>query len=504
MQRFRHVRPAAVLAAGAMFALDEDLIARSAQTFSGLQRSLKFYSIAFPIYLHYEFVDRFGRPDEFRELHAKYSPMIRSQVLEMRGFFFKAAQLMSTREDFLPEEYLWWTRKMQSEAPVTFGSDVARRIIEEDFGEKLENIFSSIDLEIPIGSASIGQVYRGEFRGIPVAVKIQSPGVESQFRSDLNACKKLCAIALPHLVPSLDEIERQFMTEFDYELEGKNMDEIRNNLMPTWGDKIIVPRVHRASKRVLVMDYIPGKKISDIANDYLTTRAVREGVSVDDIRDRLTKEILEKGLTSGFEKSRMKIYHWSVTNLFPILTLGLYRPAQSVPDIFSLLDTAMRVHGHQIFINRTFNGDPHPGNFIVTPEGKLGLIDFGQVKRLSENRVNQLARIMIALSKDDIGTIFAILHDEMGCRNEKNIPEIIWRVTAFWLDRDTPDITLGMDLHKFLTEMNNRDPQKHLCEDLVMVGRCSIMLRSLGLMLGLRVRTSDYWKSYAEDFLRRS
>ena len=91
----------------------------------------------------------------------------------------------------------------------------------------------------------------------------------------------------------------------------------------------------------------------------------------------------------------------------------------------------------------------------------------------------------------------------MGSSNKYNIPDVIYRLTAFWFDRDTPDITQGLDIHKFLEEMERQDPQKKLCQDLVMVSRCSVMLRSLGLSLGLRVRTTDYWRPYADEFLEK-
>ena len=107
---------------------------------------------------------------------------------------------------------------------------------------------------------------------------------------------------------------------------------------------------------------------------------------------------------------------------------------------------------------------------------------------------------MLALHAEDKTGVCAIVK-EMGCQNLRDDPDTVWRLTAFWMDRDTPDVTLGMDIHKFLEEMERRDPQQKLCQDLVMVGRCSVMLRSLGLCLGLRVRTTDYWASFAKEYL---
>jgi aarF domain-containing kinase len=482
------------------------------QTDDAFNRTLRFYSVAVPAYLHYELTDRYSRnlPSADREklftdLHDKYSPILHSHVLKMRGFFLKAAQLMSIREDYLPPQYLEWTAKMQSEAPVVFSAKTAKEIIQSEYSEKLfSDIFCDFQ-ETPIGSASIGQVYKARLRstGEWVAIKVQSPNIESQFRADLKACKAFCKVALPHLVVSLEEIERQFLTEFDYQLEALNLNEIRNNLFPFWSDKVIVPKpfLDLCTKRVLVMEFVPGRKVSDIFNEYIEMLAAKNGKSVTEIKSVLRDHLMKQGLShTGLRKWSDRFLNIG-TWILSTVSLGVYKR----PEIFNavaLLETAMKVHGHQIFKNRTFNGDPHPGNILLTPDGKLALIDFGQVKRLPEEITKKFAQLVIALNDDDRESVCRIAH-EIGCQNEFNIPDIVWRLTAFWLDRDTPDVTLGMDIHKFLEEMERRDPQKKLCQDLVMVGRCSVMLRSLGLSLGLRVKTSDYWRSYAEDFLAK-
>ena len=486
------------------------------KTDDSLNRALRFYSVAVPAYLHYEFADRWYsgadpllRDRIFNQLHDKYSPIMRSHVLKMRGFFLKAAQLMSVREDYLPPQYLEWTSAMQSEAPVTFSPDEAKAIVCSELGlKRIEDTFAEWTDE-PIGSASIGQVYRAKLResNTVVAVKVQSPNVEAQFRSDLRACKLFCRVALPHLVVSLEEIERQFLTEFDYSLEAQNLDQVRRNLTEVggWGSKVVVPRPHHelCTKRVLVMDFVEGRRVIEIFRDFLEKMAKNQNKSLDQIKRELTQWILKQGLTNVAERKwSIDLHRWT-RSFVRITTFGFFGQDSDLPvNPVDLLETAMKVHGHQIFVDAAFNGDPHPGNLMVTPEGKLGLIDFGQVKRLSPQRLEQFARLVIALNDEDRDRVCAIAR-EIGCENVKNEPDVVYRLTAFWLDRDTPDITGGLDIHKFLEEMEKRDPQKSLCQDLVMVGRCSVMLRSLGLSLGLRVRTTDYWRPYAEDYLRR-
>jgi aarF domain-containing kinase len=484
----------------------------SAYTFSdeSLNRAVRFYGLAFPAYLHYELLDRFltwqsadsiRREKAFSKLHSFYSPIMRDHVLRMRGFFLKAAQLMSTREDFVPSEYLEWTTKMQNEAPVTFSAEQAKAIVCEGLGiRSISDVFSEW-INTPVGSASIGQVYKAKLRKNDewVAVKVQAPNAEHQFKSDLRACKIFCQVALPHLVVSLEEIERQFLTEFDYKLEAENLREIHNNLITNgpWGSTVVVPKPYTdmCSKNVLVMDFIQGRKVSDIFSEYLNEIALKEKKSVGEIKTEFKNRILKEGLTNLGKRW----WYFTFSRMYDWITGSRKKITVNVVD---LLETAMKVHGHQIFVNGAFNGDPHPGNLILTDDGKLGLVDFGQVKRLGPQRLEQIARLIVALDDDRQEEIVSIAL-EMGSSNKYNIPEVIYRLTAFWFDRDTPDITQGLDIHKFLEEMERRDPQKVLCQDLVMVSRCSVMLRSLGLSLGLRARTTDYWRPYADEFLEK-
>ena len=328
-------------------------------------RVCRFYSVAVPAFLHYEWTDRTALPEDrlkkFEILHNKYSPEMEKSVLKMRGFFLKAAQLMSIREDYLPDQYLLWTRHMQNEAPISFTSEEAKEIVCNEFGLKnIEEKFANWT-DIPIGSASIGQVYRATLLdGTDVAVKVQAPYAEKQFRSDLKACKFFCQFALPHLVVSLDEIERQFATEFDYQKEGANLSEIKRNLDPTWFSKISIPSVISSSSKVLIMEFIPGETIAKHFQTHLNQLAEQEGRSTDSIRAEMKLKLMEKGLAGFFTKQ--------------------FSP------LAALVSLAMNVHGHQIFVDQTFNGDPHPGNLLITPTGKLGLIDFGQVKRLCKKR----------------------------------------------------------------------------------------------------------------------
>ncbi|KAF4660970.1 hypothetical protein FOZ61_003641 [Perkinsus olseni] len=500
----------------------------------GFRRSLTFWSTALPAFAAYKAVEWYAEsspksirpsPDQasllYESLHEKYSPVVRNATVALRGFYLKASQMMSLRDEFLPKQYLEWCRKMQDQAPVVMTFSEAEQVIKHELGiTGLSEIFQLVDPH-PVGSASIGQCYRGvlreEYGGHEVAIKVQPENIEEQFRADLASCRAFCKMALPQLVQPLDEIESQFLTEFDYRLEAENMEEIREKIMPHWGHKVVIPKSHLnlCTKRVLVMEYLRGgTKLLDGLMDFLREEAARQGRPVEELErehvERLRrrknlshttaeayKQTLRKALVRSLDGLRAAAYvctfgtvgHWGLTAL--------------PPNTADLLATVMKVHGEQVFTHGTFNGDPHPGNILLMPDGRLGLIDFGQVKRLDPSFREHMARLVIALNEHDDDTTMKILF-ATGYRHKYNDPEIARRLIAFWLDRDTsPDvIPEGMNIHQFLEEMEKRDPAVSISQDAVMVCRCSVMIRSLALAFDLRVRTTDYWRPYAEAYLR--
>merc|ERR1712232_204779 len=141
---------------------------------------------------------------------------------------------------------------------------------ERELSRPINEVFASIEKE-PIGAASIGQVHRATLlNGDKVVVKVMYPNVENVFRGDVRTIKMFCQIAQPVHVPALDEIEKQFMTEFDYFQEAKQMNQVRENLikggvMSASGSspfQIPKPYLDLCTKQVLVMEELKGEKLA--------------------------------------------------------------------------------------------------------------------------------------------------------------------------------------------------------------------------------------------------
>ena len=496
-------------------------------TFSdeGNRRAVRFWSFALPAYVHYELTDWSTRGEseelrnnKFRSLHARYSPRAEALVNDMRGYFLKAAQLMSTRDDFTPLEYIKWCKKIQNEAPVCFSSLMARKFAEEELGIRFKEW-----IEEPIGSASIGQVYLAKLGaessrlGVNnadnhtkeaisrwsdawVAIKVQGENAERQFRADMKTLRRFCELALPQFVAPLKEIESQFMMEFDYKAEAENLTRMRKNLIKSpWSQRAVIPEPILATRRVLVMEYLQGKKITDFLEDALQKEVSRLGATPDQVREEWIERMSrQRDLNDTmYERLMRKLYYWC-SRVWSVASKD-----SNIVDTFALLDTVMRVHGHQVLIDGEFNGDPHPGNILLLPDGRIGLIDFGQVKRINDETRKLIARLVLAVNNRDQEKT-ANLVRELGVKSRFNDKEVQYRMISFWIDRDTEEVTGGMNAHKFLQEMEAKDPAVEMNGDLVMVCRCSVMIRSLAAALGLKVGTTSYWRESAERALQAS
>lgn len=483
----------------------------------GFNRCVRFWLTALPIYAHYVYVDKISHPvrkdsntDEINSrraalesLHQRYSPIIERTTLRMRGFYLKAAQLMSMREDFLPDIYLLWTRKLQNDAPVTLSGEDARRCVVKELGlgdgGDVSEVFDDWNDE-PIGSASIGQVFRARLRatGEEVAVKVQSPGVENMFRRDIRTLIFFTSFALPWAAENLRAVEKMFEAEFDFHRECQNIQMIREALLPHWGAKVKVPKPHPeySSRLVLCMELLRGEKLVDGVRRRMRSLAQRAGMDP----EAYELEQIE-ALREGKRKcnnARIASWRFWVWKLWRQLRWG---DGGDVLDLAAIMETIVEVHGEQVLRHGVFNADPHPGNILLLEDGKtLGLIDFGQVAQLPVELRMGVARLVVALANRDQAAV-AQCERECGLKTRYSKDDVRYRICNFWMDRDTAEITQGLNLADFMAWGEREDPVMEFPQDLYLVYRCSVVIRSLALAFGVNMSTSQYWRPFAEDAL---
>jgi ubiquinone biosynthesis protein len=274
---------------------------------------------------------------------------IRMALEDLGATFIKLGQILSTRPDLVPVEYVTEFIKLQDSAPPFPYTQVAE-VIRSELGSPPEKIYKTFN-DDPLASASIGQVHEALLHdNTVVVVKVQRPGIEVLVEQDLDILADLARLAEQRtslgahydISGWVEEFAFLLRNEMDYNREGQHADRIRNNFA---GDgRLQVPSIlwEYTTKRVLTMEKISGIKINDI--------------------DALDK--------AGLDRHRI------AENCAHIMLTMAYE------------------HGY-------FHADPHPGNFFVLSNEAIGLIDYGMVGRLDENLQRSLLRVDMALIRKD-------------------------------------------------------------------------------------------------------
>jgi len=291
----------------------------------------------------------------------------------------------------------------------------------------------------------------------------QYPGIEHKFRSDLKNIIRFCKLAMPQHVKPLREIEKQFLTEFDYKLEAQNLVEIERNLQKQWSDRVCVPKpiLPLCKKTILTMEYLHGVPLLKGIEKRMEVLAKQQGRTLEDLekdfRDRYSTfdEVKDNGEGSNSSSNdsvhgpsslaeeastirwaqRLMLAQDAVMNLprflfnytfgflFGKYTIKWSDPPLNLAEIIQLL---LQVHAHEIFIDGVFNGDPHPGNVLLMEDGRLGLIDYGQVKRIAPETRVTYAKLIIALCEDNKDDIIRIWNKDMNQKSRVNDPDVTY------------------------------------------------------------------------------
>lgn len=266
---------------------------------------------------------------------------------QMGPAYVKLGQLLSTRPDLLPDDYLLALSELQDDVE-TISFEEIRKIFEEETGARLSKAFQSFDPE-PLASASIGQVHRAVLpSGRLVVVKIQRPDIRKKFIDDLDTLREMAALAVKHskeakkydLTTIIEELRIILLNELDYTKEFQNLEHLRYNLKNF--PRLIIPEPVQdySTSRVLTMDYIQGKKITEISP--------------------LTK---------------------------------------TETDFTPLIDELTESYMQQIIVDGLVHADPHPGNIHVTGDGKMALMDLGMVARFSTTIQEKIMKLLIGMSR---------------------------------------------------------------------------------------------------------
>ncbi|RLN06549.1 hypothetical protein BBJ28_00024753, partial [Nothophytophthora sp. Chile5] len=353
-------------------------------------------------------------------------------------------------------------------------------IIEQSYGKPLDQVFRSIDTK-PLGAASIGQAHRAVLLdGEEVAVKVQHPDAETFFRWDIKTIQDFCRYFQPAHLPYLVEVEKQFMTEFNYVEEAKNLATVRANIAKSpYASRVAIPspKMELCTKEVLVMEFLKGRKLLEGIQDHFEAIAADKGVTVQMLKEeqeRKDREREAQGLDIEVGPSALQLRLYGLSLGAKRLarrfgrasydyTLGFVAPVKRTPredeqhqllNIPEVLKLIMDVHGYEIFVDGSFNGDPHPGNILLLEDGRLGLIDYGQVKHISREHRVHLAKLIVALAGGSRDEIIEVLTKDMRIRTANMDPYFLEKQARLMIDNDDRSVTEGMNAQLFLEHLH--------------------------------------------------
>ena len=301
-------------------------------------------------------------PEKQAELDAQFEMKTAEEVVSvlgnMKGALMKIGQMASFLDDGLPEPVRDALATLQADAP-PMSSELAAQVVEQELGAPPQVLFAEWDPK-PISAASIGQVHRAvTHNGDPVAVKVQYPGVAQAIMADLDNGQMLTSL-LKMLFPSLDpkplmqELRERLSEEVDYRIEAKNQSDFHR----WFADHpfIHIPAVYAelSTERVLTTELATGARFQEVA-------------------ERWPDE--EKQLAA---------------------------------------ETIHRFVFRSLWAFRAFNGDPHPGNYLFRPGGRVTFLDFGLVKRFTQKDLDDAAREIQALVFDEDIAKYRRIIEEVG------------------------------------------------------------------------------------------
>ncbi|HEY6247031.1 MAG TPA: AarF/UbiB family protein [Pyrinomonadaceae bacterium] len=286
-------------------------------------------------------------PGQLESATAASADELATDLERLGPTFIKLGQLLSTRGDLLPEPYLEALSRLQDRIE-PFKFEEIERIVTSELGVRISKAFSDFD-PTPIAAASLAQVHRATMRdGRSVVVKVQRPNIRELIVDDLEALGEIAEFLDAHtelgkryeFANMLTDLRKSLLRELDFTVESQNLIAIAENLDEFENIVIPDPVEDFTTSRVLTMDYIPGKKITEL----------------------------------------------SPLRLLEIDTLGLAN------ELF-------RAYLKQMLIDGLFHADPHPGNVFLTPDDQIGLLDLGMVGRVTRTFQDNLLRLLLAISE---------------------------------------------------------------------------------------------------------
>lgn len=376
---------------------------------------------------------------------------LRMVMEELGPTFIKFGQLMSTRPDIVPPGIINELEGLQDDVtPISFAQIKIQ--VEQELKRPISEVFKDFQTQ-PLAAASIGQVHRASLlNGTEVVIKVRRPEVEHVIATDLEIMFRLAHAIEEHwgktLIDSVELVNyfsKMIREELDYKREARNVERFRHQFINN--SHVIIPRVHWefCTNRILTMDYIEGLKLRDQAL------------------------LSEHGI-----------------------------------DLPKLADVAASAFIEQVFIHGFYHGDPHPGNLLVTEDGKLVFLDFGIVGRLDQRTMKSLARLIVAITKQDVDSILEVF-EELEAFTQRPTREVYLAINELvdeYYGKTLEELdfsTIAEDLLAFTRQY----PIK-LSPDLTLLVKALVTIEGVGSRLVPDFNVMEVMEPFAREWVKKN
>jgi predicted unusual protein kinase regulating ubiquinone biosynthesis (AarF/ABC1/UbiB family) len=380
----------------------------------------------------------------------KQAVWLKENLIELGPTFIKIGQSMGTRADLLPLPFVKALGELQDNVP-SFPNEIAFARIEKELGKKINEVYQEFDIE-PVAAASLGQVYRAKlFTGEEVAVKVQRPNLAGIIKGDIEILRKVTRFAerFPSLNENADwagmlrEFDETIHEEMDYAAEGRNAERFRESFKD-WTN-VHVPKIywHATTSQVITMEFIHGTKVTSL--DELRARQV----SPEKVNRLLIKTYLKQLLEDGF-----------------------------------------------------FHADPHPGNLLVMPDGRLAFFDFGMVGRITPQLQSKMIDAFFhVVSKDPAGIAQDLIDlDFLKPGSDPNVVRpVVEKMFQFHLNLKLKEVNfkeLTYDLADVMYDYPFRLPS-----NFTYIMRALMTLEGIGIITDPEFNFFETAKPYAKEFM---
>lgn len=346
--------------------------------------------------------------------------------------YVKLGQVLAGRPDILPEPYVRALARLQDRVK-PFSYDEVEQIVVEELGVRISKAFSRFDIE-PIAAASLGQVHSAALRdGRLVAVKVQRPGIRKQIAEDFEVLAEIAQFLEAHtdmgrryrFTVLLEEFRLTIHNELNYEREAQNLVTLGQNLRDFRLIDVPQPVSDYCTRRVLTMDYIQGRKITDVS---------------------------------------------------PIARLDLNGAV--------LAEELFRAYLKQVLLDGLFHADPHPGNVFLTDEGHLALIDLGMVGHTTPAMQDNLLKVLLAVSEgnsEQAADIVIRISEKTDEFDAEGFRRHITQLLASRQDQGLQQLNVGKAL--LTVSKNAAENGIHVPSELSLLGKTLLQLDEVGQIL---------------------